>query len=56
MNEPVLIGSGFTYEKTEILKHFQINGSFDPMNRIRVDKESLTSNYCIKHATEEFIM
>ena len=37
MEEPVIISSGFTYEKSEILKHFQTNGYFDPLNRSEVD-------------------
>lgn len=31
--EPVLLSSGFTYEKKAIEKHFQMNGYFDPMTR-----------------------
>jgi STIP1 family protein 1 len=33
MEEPVIIQSGFTYEKKAILKHFQINGCTDPITR-----------------------
>lgn len=55
MEEPVVIGSGFTYEKSEVMKHFQINGNFDPLNREQVDTKILLTNYNIKHATEEFL-
>ena len=55
MEEPVVISSGFTYEKSEILKHFQTNGNFDPLNRDQVDPKILITNYNIKHATEEFL-
>ena len=33
MDEPVVLESGFTYEKTEILRHFERNGNFDPICR-----------------------
>ena len=33
MDEPVILESGFTYEKTEILRHFERNGNFDPICR-----------------------
>lgn len=33
MDEPVVIESGFTYEKAEIIRHFKINGNFDPITR-----------------------
>ena len=55
MEEPVIISSGFTYEKSEVMKHFSINGNFDPLNREQVDPKILTVNYNIKHATEEFL-
>lgn len=31
--DPVMLSSGFTYEKKAIEKHFKINGYFDPMTR-----------------------
>jgi hypothetical protein len=33
MEDPVIIESGFTYEKKAILRHFQTNGNFDPITR-----------------------
>lgn len=33
MDEPVILESGFTYEKEDILKHFRYNGNSDPMTR-----------------------
>lgn len=39
MDEPVILESGFTYEKTEIIKHFQKNGNFDPMTREEVNPD-----------------
>ena len=55
MEEPVVLASGFTYEKTSIQKHFQINGNFDPMTREEVKVKELTPNNHIKHATEAFL-
>jgi STIP1 family protein 1 len=55
MVEPVVISSGFTYEKSEIQKHFQINGNFDPLNREEVDGKLMITNFNIKHATEEYL-
>ena len=55
MEEPVVVSSGFTYEKTEIIKHFQTNGYFDPLNRSEVDSNILITNFNIKHATEEYL-
>lgn len=56
MDEPVLLQSGFTYEKCEIQKHFQMNGNFDPMTREEVDPDVLILNKQIKHATQDFLM
>ena len=55
MEEPVIISSGFTYEKAEITKHFQINGYTDPLNRENVEKNTMIRNYSIMHATEEYL-
>jgi hypothetical protein len=48
MNEPVILSSGFTYEKTAILKHFEVNGAFDPMTREQVSFNNLVVNRHIK--------
>ena len=55
MEEPVMLKSGFTYEKEFILKHFSINGNQDPMTREYVDPGQMIINQNIKHATEEFL-
>ena len=39
MDEPVILESGFTYEKAEIMKHFEKNGNFDPMTREEVNPD-----------------
>lgn len=56
MDEPVLLQSGFTYEKSEITKHFEKNGNFDPMTREEVDPKVLILNKQIKQATQDFLM
>ena len=33
MEQPVIIQSGFTYEKKALMKHFETNGYFDPITR-----------------------
>ena len=55
MEDPVILSSGFTYERETIQKHFQVNGHFDPMTREKVDGATLTTNQNVKHATEEFV-
>ena len=56
MDEPVLLESGFTYEKEVIIKHFQTNGNFDPMTREDVDPKVLILNKQIKLATQDYLM
>jgi hypothetical protein len=48
MDEPVILSSGFTYEKAVIEQHFKVNGNFDPMTREEVGKICLTPNHSIK--------
>ena len=55
MEEPVMLSSGFTYEKTMIQQHFSTNGNFDPMTREEVDVKYLVLNKHIKSATEDFL-
>lgn len=54
MEEPVMLSSGFTYEKNDIVRHFEANGKVDPQTREEVDG-NLVMNQSIKHATEEFL-
>lgn len=55
MEEPVMLSSGFTYEKNQIEKHFEINGNFDPQTREEVSTTNLVLNRNIKDATEQFL-
>ena len=55
MEDPVILESGFTYERSSIEKHFQVNGAFDPLTREECNKNIIIPNKKIKHATEEFL-
>ncbi len=66
MEEPVIIQSGFTYEKKSILLHFKTNGNFDPISRYHflsflkiirepVDPNIMIPNKYIKQATEHYL-
>lgn len=55
MQEPVIIQSGFTYEKKAIIQHFQINGCTDPITRQQVDPHVMIPNHYLKQASEYFI-
>ena len=55
MDEPVILASGFTYEKASLKKHFEINGDHCPMTREWVDVDKLWTNNGIKQATEQFL-
>jgi len=48
MQEPVMISSGFTYEKAQIQRHFKMNGEFDPLTREEIDPSILIENKNIK--------
>jgi len=48
MEEPVILESGFTYEKEQILKHFAYNGHNDPMTREQVNPEVIILNKSVK--------
>jgi hypothetical protein len=54
MRDPVILSSGFSYERSAILKHFEVNGNFDPLTREEVSK-SVTDNHNLKQAAEDFL-
>lgn len=56
MEEPVILDSGFTYEKSQIIKHFKVNGNFDPLTRQEVNPTILIENQSIKQATQDFVL
>ena len=55
MEQPVILQSGFTYEKKEILRHFRFNGNNDPLTRQEVDPTVLIPNKNIKQAIQDFL-
>jgi len=44
MIEPVFISSGYTYEKSEVLSHFLVNGCVDPLTNQSVDPNIILPN------------
>ena len=55
MEEPVVIQSGHTYEKSMIEKHFSYQGGFDPVTRQEVDPSVLIPNHMLKKASQDFL-
>lgn len=55
MEEPVVLDSGFTYERSQILRHFRANGAFDPLTRQEVDPAVLIENRAVKQATQDYL-
>jgi hypothetical protein len=43
MDEPVVLSSGFTYEKDDIERHFAQNGKTDPLTREQVDDKLIAN-------------
>lgn len=56
MDEPVTLSSGFTYEKSQILRHFTVNGNFDPMTREEVDTSIMIPNKSLKYAIQDYLL
>lgn len=56
MEEPAALESGFTYERSQIIKHFEKNGNFDPMTREEVNPAILIPNKSLKYASQEFLL
>lgn len=55
MDDPVIIQSGFTYERKMIELHFEKNGTFDPVTRDEVDPSIMISNIYLKKAADDFL-
>jgi STIP1 family protein 1 len=56
MEEPVVLDSGFTYERAQIQRHFRANGCFDPLTRQEVDPNILIENRAVKQATQDYLV
>ena len=55
MEDPVLIESGNTYERSMIEQHFKTNGYFDPVSRQNVNPDFIYPNRNLKKASEDFV-
>ena len=56
MHDPVVLESGFTFERAQILLHFKRNGPTCPMTRQQLNPDVLIPNQNIKQATSEFLV
>ena len=55
MSDPVLLSSGFSYERSAIMKHFSYNGWTDPVTREDVRQDVVIENRNLKKAIEYFL-
>ena len=53
--DPVVIQSGFTYERVCIVEHFRKLGAFDPTTREQVNTNIIIPNHTLKQACEDFL-
>ena len=53
--DPVVIQSGFTYERACIVEHFKRLGAFDPTTREQVNTNIIIPNHTLKQACEDFL-
>jgi hypothetical protein len=54
--DPVVIESGFTFEREQIERHFQRNGASCPVTRQQVNPKLLIANQHIKQAATDFLI
>jgi hypothetical protein len=50
MYDPVILSSGFSYERKAIMKHFSYNGWTDPITRENVRQDVIVENRNLKMA------
>lgn len=55
MTDPVITPSGITYDRTEIIKHLNTIGKFDPISRAPLTIKDLVPNLAMKEFVEEFL-
>ncbi|ORX58636.1 U-box-domain-containing protein [Piromyces finnis] len=55
MNDPVITPSGITYDRSELLEHFDKIGHFDPLTRKEITEKDLIPNRALKEAIEDFL-
>ena len=52
--DPVVVSSGFTYEKEMILATIKNSGGIDPNTRKNIAGDPIVPNRCLERAIEEY--
>ncbi|CAL2029020.1 unnamed protein product [Caenorhabditis brenneri] len=55
MKEPVIVPSGITYDREEIVQHLRRIGHFDPVTRKPLTENEIIPNYALKEVIEKFL-
>lgn len=55
MFDPVIVSSGFSYERNDFEKHLSENGWKDPITGNEIDKDLKFDNINLKQAIETFV-
>lgn len=56
MTDPVISKSGITYDRPELIQHFNKIGFFDPITRESLTYSDLIPNLSLKEAIEEWLV
>jgi len=55
MKDPVITPSGITYDRKDIEEHLQRVGHFDPVTRVKLNKDQLIPNFAMKEVVDAFL-
>ncbi|CAI5440479.1 unnamed protein product [Caenorhabditis angaria] len=55
MKDPVIVPSGITYDREEIVQHLRRIGHFDPFTRKPLVESEIIPNYALKEVIEKFL-
>ncbi|CAB3407074.1 unnamed protein product [Caenorhabditis bovis] len=55
MKDPVIVPSGITYDREEIVQHLRRIGHFDPVTRNPLEESDIIPNYSLKEVIEKFL-
>ncbi|CAP31513.1 Protein CBR-CHN-1 [Caenorhabditis briggsae] len=55
MKDPVIVPSGITYDREEIVQHLRRIGHFDPVTRKPLTENEIIPNYALKEVIEKFL-
>ncbi|CAJ0955336.1 unnamed protein product, partial [Mesorhabditis belari] len=55
LKDPVITPSGITYDRTDIIKHLNQVGHFDPVSRIPLTEKDLIPNLAMREVLEHFL-